>query len=336
MYVDYLGHLAVDDPMWRYLKDHMLPQQGLFAQNVGFRVFQPANSRNVYIYEEINTGLRVLAKFHPDRPVYSDNKDRSGETEYHNLLFLRSIGFDAAPNYVVKPFGFNREIGGVIVMEFLEGAVLGDVIADAIHQGRRDRLFKKLTGLARFLASMHNKTAGDWNVDFEQGRSYMGQLINSLITRRGMGSDHYTELYELREAWFNEACMWEDTSVLVHGDVTPSNFLVGRGTDVIAIDLERMKWDDRVFDLGRICGELKHFFLQATGQRHASEPFIGHFLWEYCGHFPDQLSAFKAITRRIPFYMGTTLMRIARNWWISPDYRWRLVREAKQILRGLP
>ncbi len=332
----YLGHLAQNDPMWLYLRDHILPQLEIISHHVDFRVFQPDDSRKVFVYEEVGSGLMVLAKFHPDSSKQPDNRDRSGETEFRNLVFLRSIGFDAPPDYVVRPLGYNREIGGVLVMEYLEVTPLGDVINEAIHLGRRERLFRKLTGLARFLATVHNKTAGDWKVNFEQGRSYMEQLINSLITRRSMGSDHYTELYELREAWFHEECMWEDVSVLVHGDVTPSNFLVGKGTDVIAIDLERMKWDDRVFDLGRICGELKHFFLQGFGRRHASEPFIGHFLWEYCGHFPDQFSAFRAITRRIPFYMGITLLRIARNWWISPDYRWRLVREAKQILRGLP
>jgi hypothetical protein len=48
------------------------------------------------------------------------------------------------------------------------------------------------------------------------------------------------------------------------------------------------------------------------------------------------MSAFRAITRRIPFYMGITLLRIARNSWIDDDYRWRLVQEAKKILRALP
>jgi hypothetical protein len=76
--------------------------------------------------------------------------------------------------------------------------------------------------------------------------------------------------------------------------------------------------------------------LSATGDAYAAEPFIGHFLWEYCGHFPDRMSAFGAITRRTPFHMGITLLRIARNSWIDWEYRWRLVGEAKAILRALP
>jgi len=48
------------------------------------------------------------------------------------------------------------------------------------------------------------------------------------------------------------------------------------------------------------------------------------------------MSAFKSITRRTPFHMGITLLRIARNSWIDGDYRWRLVREDRTILGVLP
>jgi hypothetical protein len=102
---------------------------------------------------------------------------------------------------------------------------------------------------------------------------------------------------------------------------------------VIAIDLERMKRADRVFDLGRIAGELQHIFLQATGNKHAAEPFIGHFLWEYACHFPDRERAFRSITGRVPFQMALTLLRIARNSWVNFAHRRQLVEEAKIILR---
>jgi aminoglycoside phosphotransferase (APT) family kinase protein len=107
--------------------------------------------------------------------------------------------------------------------------------------------------------------------------------------------------------------MWEDNQVLVHGDATPSNLLFGRDLSVIAIDLERMTRADRVFDLGRIAGELQHYFLQAKGNTHGAEPFIGHFLWEYACHFPDRDRAFRSITGRLPFQMALTLLRIART-----------------------
>jgi hypothetical protein len=73
--------------------------------------------------------------------------------------------------------------------------------------------------------------------------------------------------------------------------------------------------------------------LQATGNKHAAEPFIGHFLWEYACHFPDRGRAFRSITGRLPFQMALTFLRIARNSWVSDPHRRRLVEEAKIILR---
>jgi aminoglycoside phosphotransferase (APT) family kinase protein len=332
----YLGHLSHFDPLHRYLWHHILPQLWVAPPEPDFRVFQSAFSRDVYKYEERFSGARVIGKFYPMRHDAGPHPQKTGETEYNNLVFLRSLGFDAPPHYVVKPLGFNAAIAGLLVMEYLEGDVLGTVINEAIFHGKRDRLFRKLAALAHFLATMHNRTAKDWPVTFSDGCAYMGRLINSLIVKWGMGGDHSDELYALREAWRSRGCMWEDRAVLVHGDVTPSNFLLGRGNNVMAIDLERMQWADRVFDLGRLCGELKHFFCQGTGDPGAAEPFIGHFLWEYCCHFPDRMSAFRSITLRAPFYIGINLLRIARNSWIGRDYRWRLVQEAKHILRALP
>lgn len=331
----YLGHLDHHDPLHGYLRDQIVPQLGVGSRQVEFRVFRYECSRNVYLYEEIHSNARLVGKFYPPKFAFGQEL-KTGEVEFSNLLFLRGLGFSAPPHYVVKPLGYNAGINNVLLMEFLSGDLLGTVINDAIYLGRRERLYRKLTALAYFLATMHNRTAGEWGVNFENSRAYMGRLIHSLIAKRGMGRDHSDELHHLREAWRNQGMMWEDRGVLVHGDATPSNFLFGKGRTVFAIDLERMHWADRVFDLGRICGELAHFFLQGQGDRQAAEPFIGHFLWEYCCHFPDRMSAFRAVTRRIPFYMGITLLRIARNSWIDWEYRWRLVREAKNILRALP
>ncbi|MDD3154743.1 MAG: phosphotransferase [Victivallaceae bacterium] len=127
--------------------------------------------------------------------------------------------------------------------------------------------------------------------------------------------------------------MWEDNPVFVHGDATPSNFLFGDGRHVISFDLERGHYTDRVFDVGRMAAELFHFFLRSTGNKYAAEPFIGHFLWEYACHFPDREKAFQSITKRVPFYMGITLLRIARNGYLNWNYRRTLVEEAKQSLR---
>jgi aminoglycoside phosphotransferase (APT) family kinase protein len=170
-------------------------------------------------------------------------------------------------------------------------------------------------------------------VDFNLDCQYMDRLIGKLREISAIGEDETCELYWLRDQWRNQPRMWEDRKVLVHGDATPENFMFGHGLKVFTFDLERSKHADRVFDIGRIAGELKHFFMRATGNKDAAESFIGHFLWEYACHFPNRDSAFQSITGRTPFYMGITLLRIARNSWIESKHRCRLISEAKECLR---
>ena len=189
-----------------------------------------------------------------------------------------------------------------------------------------------MTALAYFLATLHNRTALDTRVDFNEDCGYLDHLVARLLNISAIGWEEACELYWLRDQWRGQARMWEDRQVLVHGDATPENFMVGDELSVIAFDLERARRADRVFDVGRLAGELKHFFLQATGNNYAAEPFIGHFLWEYACHFPDRDRAFSSITGRIPFYMGITLLRIARNGWVSSAYRRQLINEAKACL----
>ena len=333
----YLGDLSHSDPLYGYIQGHIAPQLGFHSPGAVYSVFKFAYSRAVYLYEELHSRVRIVAKFHEERlpgsPLFPQ---KAGEKEYSDLLYVRSLGFTSTPHYVVRPLGYNPGIGNALLVEYLEGDQLCSVINNAIFQGNCGRLYRKLAALAYFLATLHNRTAGDWRVNHEETHEYAGKLIHSLVTKWGMGPADSGELYSLRDQWRARSCMWEDRAVLVHGDATPSNFLFGHGRHTMAIDFERMKWADRVFDLGRLCGELKHFFFRATGDAHAAEPFIGHFLWEYCCHFPDRMSAFRSITRRTPFHMGITLLRIARNSWIDWEYRWRLVREAKAILGVLP
>ena len=96
--------------------------------------------------------------------------------------------------------------------------------------------------------------------------------------------------------------MWQDQQVWLHGDATPANFLFGDGMDVAAIDLERMKRGDRMFDVGRVAGELARALSARAGcDRHRAEPFIAHFLWQYSCHFPGREGTFESVTARVPY-----------------------------------
>ena len=321
------------DPLYGYLSDDILPRVGVHGTSPtsGCISFQASN--HVYLYEDQVSRTRLIGKFFvgiANRPP--EGSFRYMEREFNNLNHLRSIGFAGYPHYVARPLGRNASLNCILVEEFCYGISLDDFIIKAIREGARDALFQKLTALAYFLAAMHNRTATGVRVDMNADCSYFDRIMDQLKSLGHIGWDEAENFHRLKEQWRGKEFMWEDNQVLVHGDVTPSNILFGDGLWVIAIDLERMKTADRVFDVGRVAAEIKHFFMLYAGKKGA-EPFIGHFLWEYACHFPDRDGAFRSIVRRVPFHMGMTLLRIARNPWITGAYRRQLLDEARETLR---
>ena len=330
----YLGKLSKHDPLHGYLQHDIHPQINDALSSSEYRVFGLNGSNDVYLYEDRNTGTKVIGKFFLSSRKKDAAKAASRLTrEFDNLCMVRDCGLTGYPHHVVRPLGRNYSMNALLVTEYSEGELLSEVILEAIQSGDHAKLFHKLTALAYFLSAFHNRTVIDEGVEFNQDCDYMDHLIGSLLQNRAIVGNEAHEFYWLRDQWRNQSKMWQDQKVLVHGDATPENFMFGNGLQIIAFDLERTKRADRVFDTGRIAGELKHFFMRATGNKDAAEPFIGHFLWEYACHFPNRDSAFQSITGRTPFYMGITLLRIARNSWIGPEHRHRLISEAKECLR---
>jgi len=329
----YLGHLTRSDPFYDYLRYTILPQLGINGAKPDFKVYKIDASNHVYLYQDRRSKARVIGKFYGG---ISGQRQRSAlrcmEREFNNLNYIRSLGFDGYPHYIPKPLGRNAELNCVLVEECCNGTSLDIVIRKAIQEGMGEILFKKLTALAYFLASLHMRTVADGGLDFNPECSYFDLIAHQLRYREYIDGSEAQELYDLRARWKDKGFMWQDRPVLVHGDVTPPNILFGDDQSVIAVDLERMKLTDRVFDLGRLTGEIKHFFMQYAGSKDLAEPYIGHFLWEYAGHLQDQSSIFASVTRRLPFYMGLNLMRIARNPWFDSGYRCRLIQEAKLTL----
>lgn len=331
----YIGSLSPLDPLSEYIREHIAPQLGVEGAGAVFRVFQFSHAQSVYLYEEKKSGASFIGKFHKT-PKNETPELNPAENEYRNLIHLRSLGFDAAPYYVVRPLGCAPHINNFLATEHLRGESLDAALQAATIFGRRRRFFHKLSALAHFFAELHNRTASDYPVDFGAVLAYFERVMFTLQTKRRISDGLAGHFRYLVGRWKRRACMWEDRSVLTHGDATPPNFFFGQGREVLAIDLERMQWSDRLFDVGRLCGELKHGFYRTLGDPMAGEPFIGHFLWEYSGRFPDQRAAFASITRRLPFYLGLNLLRISRNWWVDPGYRARLLTEAQKNLEALP
>jgi hypothetical protein len=298
-------------------------------------VFRLNGSNEVYAYEEKFSNARVICKFYG--PKFGWDRDKAAWTayqEYKGLEILRRYDLIGSPHHVIRPLGFNRDINCVLAVEYYGGEQFSHAIERSTRHHDDAHLFWRLKALAYFLATQHNRTANGDGVNFDSDCGYLDSIVGRLRDGGRAGQWDVDEFTWLRDRWREQPKMWQDQQVWLHGDATPANFLFGNGMDVAAIDLERMKRGDRMFDVGRVAGELQHAFMSATGDKHRAEPFIGHFLWEYSCHFPDRHQTFDSITARLPYYMGLNLLRIARNGYIGHDYSARLVRQAKKLLRA--
>ena len=132
-------------------------------------------------------------------------------------------------------------------------------------------------------------------------------------TRRALGFE--------RAAWEVRLAQFPDRQVLVHGDATPTNFLFpdhgGRGGPphgrAVALDLERLRPADRLWDLSWVAGELKHAWAWRTGHAAAAEAAIGHFFRLIWRSQPDNPDLAERLYLLNPFYMALAELRIARN-----------------------
>ena len=217
--------------------------------------------------------------------------------EYECLKTLRRYNLVGSPHHVIRPLGVSRDINGVLAVEYYAGEEFSHAIARATqHAGRRAPvLAAEGAGLLPRHPAQPDGQRGAGRLRARLPVLRHGRRSAAAKARR-IGQWDVDELSWLRDCWRDRPRMWQDRQVWLHGDATPANFLFGHGMDVAAIDLERMKRGDRMFDVGRVAGELQHAFMARLRRPARAEPFIGHFLWEYSCHFPDRERAFESIT----------------------------------------
>jgi aminoglycoside phosphotransferase (APT) family kinase protein len=331
----YVGYVEDDDPLHQFLSRIIRDLVEVREARLAFRAYRLSGSNEVYAYEERSSGAKVICKFYGAR--FGRDKDKAAwmaKQEYQGLETLRGYDLVGSPHHVIRPLGTSRDINGVLAVEYYSGEEFSHAITRATQHGDEAHLYWRLKALAYFLATQHNRTANGAVVDFDPDCRYFDTIVTRLRKSDRIARWDVDELSWLRDSWRDRPRMWQDRQVWLHGDATPANFLFGEGLDVAAIDLERMKRGDRMFDVGRVAGELQHAFMRSVGDWHRAEPFIGHFLWEYSCHFPDREQTFESITARAPFYMALNLLRIARNDYVGWDYGGRLVARAKKLLRA--
>jgi len=323
----YLGILDYRDPLYEVFLDRVCPD----ITGPSFHVDRMSGG-GVYRYTEEQTRRALVGKFFQ---LDDDRHERLVRIkgEYDKLRTIRSFGFDAFPHYVVQPLAREERIGLAVVEEFITGRDLDHYIMKAICRNGHDSLKRRLSALAGFLRALHERTATQQPVVPDPISGYFRKVVEKLHRQTVLGNDERAWALRLMDRWLLRMDLERETRVLVHGDATPTNFIFTGGSNVVAIDLERMQESDCMFDVGMICGELKHAFLWRRNDRFASEPYIRHFLKSYAAYFPDPKDAFRRITRRNPFFMAMTEFRIARNDYLDWTYRRHLAVEALECLK---
>src|ERR1035437_6655718 len=184
----YVGRLSKHDPLHGYLQYEIQPQISGASGSSTYRVFRLNASNDVYLYEDRNTGMKVIGKFFLSSRKKCALKAASRLTrEFDNLRMMRDYGQTGYPHHVVKPLGRNYSMNALLVTEYCDGELLSEVILEAIRSGDHGNLYHKLTALAYFLASFHNRTATGKGVEFHEDCDYMDRLVIKLFENRTIG-----------------------------------------------------------------------------------------------------------------------------------------------------
>lgn len=323
----YLGTLCRKDPLYEILLNEICPR----ASSPVFHV-DLTSSKRVYKYTEEKSRISIIGKFfrHDDPKPERALRIRG---EYDNLKRIRSLGFDREPHYVVRPIGKEERIGLALIEDFVKGKDLDFYFRKAIYDQDTFLLGRQLKKLASFLHAIHSRTRSGRGVDLGQIQLYYEKLLGQLGKKEVVAKGEVKPYLKLVERWMGRSLLSKAEDSIVHGDATPTNFLFTGSGDVVAIDLERMKSADPVYDLGMICAELKHAFMWRKGDPYGAEPFISYFLKSYCEKFHDAKKGFRMITLRNPFYMAMAELRIARNAYLDMGYRRGLAYEALKCLK---
>lgn len=326
-----LGTLSHGDPLYRWLIDCIYPKIGLTTHNAAINVYPIEASHDIYVYEVWQNGrvFRVVGKFYGNEA----HAEEHFRTEIDHFSDFKRMGLTRGSHRVPRLLGYHRYINFVVVTEHVSGERLDRTIAATINGGDDSRLYGAFAEVAYFLHLLHSRSMGDSKVNFRIERSYFSDTLKRLKRTTHLSEGEEAYFHRLADRWAGKPEMWGANSVFVHGDCTPSNFVLSHHPRLVALDLERCRRADPAFDTGRIAGELKHSFMLLAGDGRRAEPFIRHFYKAYCSHF-NSPNLFGEITGRNPFYQSVTELRIAKNPWLPLEHRYRLIHEAKKCLEA--
>ena len=141
-------------------------------------------------------------------------------------------------------------------------------------------LFQALEKLADLLAFFHSRPVPALPVAPQPALAYLDKVMAQLLEAGLLTREDWQVLTRERHAWAERFQEFSDRQVLIHGDATPTNFLFPNGR-AVALDLERLRNGDRLWDLSWVAGELRHAWGWRTADFSGSEAAIRYFFRMY-------------------------------------------------------
>jgi aminoglycoside phosphotransferase len=319
--------LTAADPLARTLRQWL----GLARLSAGEVYIEPLpSSRQVLRFTFPEADYAVVGKFFSAYPPQVSS-DLSLAREYDHYRELPALGLANGRRLVPRLLGRWPEHSLGLLLEAVPGPDLDHFLLQACVHGDPAPLYRGLGKLAHLLAFFHSRPVPVSPVSPDPALAYMDKLMAQLQEAGLLTAEDRQALAQERADWGARCRDFPDRQVLVHGDATPSNFLFPDGR-AVALDLERLRIDDRLWDLSWVAGELKHAWGWRTGNWGGSEEAIRHFFRAYLAALPSDGPLIHRLYRLNPFYMALAELRIARNLYLTRDYRRGLVAEARRCL----
>lgn len=283
-------------------------------------------NRPVYRYTFEDGIPSVVGKFFNRFPDLTP-PDRGLVNEYHAYLRGPALGLTGQSPCIPQLLGCYPFVKLGLLLEDISGYDLDHFLMNANYPEGRAALHYRLEKLAELLAFFHSRPLPPEPVSHHLALSYFQKLMGQLLANSVLTQEEERYFQAEQAAWEEVLNRFPDRQVLVHGDATPTNFLFPDGR-AVAVDLERLRVADRLFDLSWIAGELKHAWGVRFHNFAAGEPAIGHFFGSYLQAVGADAALEDRVYRLNPFYMALAELRIARNDYLSWEYRRALVNEA--------
>ena len=325
-----MNRLADADPLAQALRRLVDAEAGFRPPAGEVRVESLPASRQVLRFTFPTSDYAVVGKFFSAYPSQA-SADLSLAREYDHYLRLPALGLGNGGGLAPRLLGRWPERSLGLLLEAVPGPDLDHLLLRASVHGDPAPLFQALEKLAHLLAFFHSRPVPALPVAPEPALAYLDKVMTQLREAGLLVRQDWQTLEYERDAWEGRCRDFSDRQVLIHGDATPTNFLFPNGR-AVALDLERLRVGDRLWDLSWVAGELKHAWGWRTSDFSGSEAAIRHFFRMYL----TATGLDPALTHRLyglnPFYMALAELRIARNLYLNRDYRRELVAEARRCL----